>query len=442
MPVARDVVHRFHRTRLLVYGVLAVSYMLVFIHRVAPAALASDLMHDFHTTGAELGSLAAMYFYVYAAMQIPAGVLADTLGVRIAATAGAIVAGAGSIVFGLAPNLGVASVGRFFIGLGVSVVFVGFMRANTEWWSERRYGFISGLTVFVGNVGAILATAPLAALLLVTSWRSTFVAIGAVSLAIGALTYGFVRDRPEDAGFPSLREMEGKGAHAPRAGHWIRSLVAVLKRRELWPVFFCNLGFCGSSLALITLWGVPMITDIHHVSRAEASIYTSVGIASLALGSLALGTLSDRIGRRKPVLVGACFASALIWLLLLLAPWAPGWSGFLLFALLGFATAGFVVSFGTAKELVEPAIAGTGIALVNTGIFLGAAIVQPLFGALMDLTWDGTLREGVRIYQASDYANGLLLCVGMTCMSAIASLYVRETYARNVTLVDPGHIPV
>ena len=80
--------------------------------------------------------------------------------------------------------------------------------------------------------------------------------------------------------------------------------------------------------------------------------------------------------------------------------------------------------------------------MVNTGIFLGAAIVQPLFGALIDLSWDGTMLNGVRIYQASDYANGLLLCVGMTSMSAIASLYLRETYARNVTLGDPRHIPV
>src|SRR5436189_7694 len=165
MNAAPDVLARFHRTRLLVYGVLAASYMLVFVHRVAPAALAPYLMRDFEPTGAALGSLAAIYFYVYAAMQIPAGVLADTLGVRIAAAAGAMVAGVGSIVFSVAPNLGMASVGRFLIGLGVSVVFVGFMRANTEWWSERRYGFISGLTVFLGNVGAILATAPLALLL-------------------------------------------------------------------------------------------------------------------------------------------------------------------------------------------------------------------------------------------------------------------------------------
>src|SRR6266481_6219321 len=272
MRVTPEVLRRFHRMRLLVYGILALSYMLVFVHRIAPAALATDLMRDFNTTGAALGSLAAMYFYVYAVMQIPAGVLADTLGVRIAASAGALITGIGSILFSVAPNLATASVGRFFIGLGVSVVFVGLMRANTEWWSERRYGIISGLTVFLGNVGAVLATAPLAALLVVASWRTIFVITGVLSFVIGACTYLYVRDRPEDAGFPSLREMEGKAAHAPPAQHWLRSLYAVLLTREIWPAFFANLGLCGTSLAVVGLWGVPLLTDVHKLSRAEASL--------------------------------------------------------------------------------------------------------------------------------------------------------------------------
>src|SRR3990172_8317582 len=223
--IASDVLQRFHRVRLLIYSVLAVSYMLVFFHRIAPAVVATDLMRAFDTTGAALGSLAAIYFYVYAAMQIPAGVLADTLGVRRAGSAGALLAGVGSIVFALAPSFTVATFGRFLVGLGVSVVFVGFMRVNADWWSERRYGFISGMTVFLGNVGAILAASPLAALLGYASWRTIFIVIGMLSIVIAAFTYLFVRDRPEDMGFPSLREMEGQAAHAPRSQHWWRDLL-------------------------------------------------------------------------------------------------------------------------------------------------------------------------------------------------------------------------
>lgn len=436
---------RFHRMRALVYGVLAVSYMLVFFHRVAPGAVAADLMRDFATSGAALGSLAAMYFYVYAAMQIPAGVLADRLGVRIAGTAGALVAGVGSMLFAVAPDLGLAFGGRFLVGLGVSVVFVGLMRANAEWWSERRYGFISGLTVFLGNVGAISAAAPLAALLAFASWRAIFLAIGALSLLIGLCTYAFVRDRPEDMGFPSLREMEGKAAHAPPSGHWWRDLLEVLGNRAIWPGFFATFGLGGGMLALVGLWGVPLLTDVHGLPRGEASLYTSLTLAVFAVGSLAFGLFSDHIGRRKPVLIVACFACSALWLGMLFLPWGPGWSGLLLFALLGFFAGGFIVTFGAAKEVVRPSAAGTGIAVVNTGSFLGAAVIQPVFGLLMDLSWNGAVIDGVRVYGADDYANGLWLCAALTAMSAVASLYLRETYCRNIaapearaTMATPG----
>lgn len=437
MTISSETLRRFHRWRLIVYGILAVSYMLVFFHRVAPAATAADLMRDFQTTGVALGSLAAMYFYIYAAMQIPAGVLADTLGARIVASIGALVAGAGSILFSMASTLTAASVGRFLVGLGVSVVFIGLMRVNTDWWSERRYGFISGLTVFLGNVGALLAAAPLAALLNIVSWRTVFVVIGFLSVVIAVLTFLFVRDRPEDMGFPSLREMEGKAAHAPRSQHWLHDLWEVLRNRSIWPGFFACFGLAGGSLALNGLWGVPLVADTHGVSRAEASLYTSASIIAFAIGSLVLGALSDHMGRRKPVLVACCFAACAVWLGLLLLPWKTGWSGFLLFALLGFSGGGFIVTFGAAKEIVAPSIAGMALAVVNTGSFLGAAMVQPLFGALMDLSWDGTIVNGARVYRAADYANGLLLCVGLTMMASIASLYLRETYCRNVTTTEP-----
>lgn len=437
---ALDILQRFRRTRLSIYGVLAVSYMLVFFHRVAPGVVAADLMRDFATTGAALGSLAAMYFYIYSVMQIPAGVLADTLGARLAATVGALVAGGGSIVFALAPDFGTASVGRFLVGLGVSVVFVGLMRVNADWWSESRYGFISGLTVFLGNVGAVLAAAPLAALLAIASWRTIFLVIGVFSAGIGVLTYLLVRDRPEQMGFPSLREMEGKPSHPPRSQHWVRDMLEVLRNRSIWPGFWANFGMPGSMLALVGLWGVPLLMDVHHLSRSEASLYTSLTLIGFALGSLFLGLLSDRIRLRKPVLVATCFCSCVIWIAFLWSPWAPGWSGLALFLLLGVCAGGFIVLFAAAKEIVPPRMAGIAIAVVNTGTFFGAAVMQPLFGALMDITWDGTTTNGVRVYASADYANGLMLFVGVSAMAAIASLYIRETHCRNVTLRDGANV--
>jgi sugar phosphate permease len=425
---------RFTRLRWSGYAVLILAYMTVYFHRMAPGVVAGDLMQAFHASGTALGSLAAMYYYIYTAMQIPAGVLADTLGARIGVSLGCLVAGAGSLLFGLAETIEVASVGRLLVGLGVSVVFVGLMRSNTQWFSEGRYGLISGVTLLLGNLGSILAAGPLALLLGVTSWRSVFVIMGALSLIIAGLTVWLVRNRPEDVGLPSVRELDGKAPHPERHRHWVLDLKGVITTGAVWPSFFVMFGVTGSLFAFAGLWGVPMMRDLYGLDRTGASAYTTLALAGFAVGCLIMGWLSDHLGRRKPVMVGACVLSLLAWLALTLLPWGPGWTGMTLYALLGFSASGFVVGYAAAKEVVPPGVAGMAIALVNTGLFLGAAILQPAFGWVLDLTWDGILVDGVRRYAWADYRNGLWLSAGFALLALLASLALRETRCRNLTL--------
>ena len=113
--------------------VVGLAYILSFFHRFAPAAISADLHQAFEASSVELGTLAATYFYVYTLMQIPTGVLADTLDPRLTVTAGGIVAGIGSILFGLAPDLALASAGRLLVGLGVSVTFISMLKLNAAW---------------------------------------------------------------------------------------------------------------------------------------------------------------------------------------------------------------------------------------------------------------------------------------------------------------------
>jgi sugar phosphate permease len=427
---------RFTRVCWSIYAILAASYILVFFHRIAPAVVSADLMRAFGTTGAALGSLAAMYYYIYTIMQIPAGVLADTLGARVSVTLGNIVSGAGSILFGLAATFWEASVGRALVGLGVSVVFVGLMKSNTLWFRDRDYGFISGLTLLLGNIGAILATGPLAGALTVWSWRTVFVALGALALALAALSWLGVRNTPEDAGFPSIREMEGQIRHAGRERHWWRDLLGVLATRRAWPGFWVNLGMPGSMLAFLGLWAVPFLRDLHGLERSAASAYTSLALAGFAVGALFCGGFSDRLGRRKPLLVAGTLLYGLAWLGIVDPGWAPGRLGMAWFALMGFSCGAFILTYAGAKEVVVPALSGMAIALVNTGVFLGAAMLQPLFGWIMDLTWSGTLANGVRVYGFADYRTGFFLILGCVALAIGASTFFHETRCRNITLEE------
>jgi sugar phosphate permease len=418
---------RFNRVRWTVFWTLIASYIMVFFHRMVPGVVAADLMQAFQTSGAALGSLAATYFYIYTALQIPSGVLADTLGPRISVTLGGLVSGAGSILFGLAPDFATASWGRFLVGLGVSVVFIGLMKTNAVWFSERQYGRIGGLTLLLGNLGSIMAAGPLALLLVEVSWRSVFVSAGFVSIAFAVLTLILVRNRPEDAGFPSLREQEGLPSHPARDQHWLRDLREVMTTRAVWPGFWVNFGLTGCFLAFAGLWAVPLMRDLHGLDRAGASLYTTVTLAAFAIGAFKVGWISDRIGQRRPVIIAGTALSCLAWLAMILLPWGPGWSGLLIFTVLGLTAGGNVVVYAAAKEVLPARVAGMAIALVNTGLFLGAAVMQPAFGWVLDLTWDGALREGVRLYGRADYLNGLWLSFGCALIALVAAPRMRET---------------
>ena len=423
---------RFVRIRWTIYSVLVAAYMLVFFHRFAPAMVSAELAEAFGITAAALGSLSAMYFYIYTVMQIPAGVLADTLGSRFAVTIGNTVAGLGSIIFGLAETLASASIGRFLVGLGVSVVFVGLMKSNTVWFSTRKYGSISGLTLLLGNLGAIAATGPLALMLLAVDWRTLFVALGLFAIILALLSWWFIRDKPEQLGFPSVAEMEGLPPPKAREQHWLQDLRAVLTNKKLWPGFLYDFGITGSLFGMLGLWAVPLLRDVHSLTRGEASVYTTVATVAFAIGCLIAGHVSDRMGRRLPVLQGGALAYLSVCLALLLLPWGPGASGLLLFILLGLSAGCFVVAYAQAKEVAPIALSGMAIALVNTGLFLGSALFQPLFGWAMDLGWSGQLVGGVPVYDASDYQRGLWLLTGFALIATVASFKLVETRCRHL----------
>lgn len=426
---------RFLVARWGIFALLVCAYMLVFFHRMAPAVVSADLMRDFATSGAALGSLAAMYFYIYTAMQIPAGVLADTLGARVTVAAGNLVAGVGSICFGLAGSFWAASCGRALVGLGVSVVFVGLFKSNSVWFSARNFGMVSGLTLLLGNIGAMASAGPLAALLGFYSWRPIFIVLGVVSLLLAAVTFILVRNTPEELGFPSVREMEGLGRAEGRSRHWLADLRAVVVTRDAWPALWVNMGMVGGMLAFVGLWAIPYLRDSHGLDRSAASIYTTVALGGFAVGSMLAGWLSDRIGRRKPLILAGTIIYFLACLGLAFLPWSTGFAGLALFALIGFGAGGFIVTFACAKEVVAPPLAGMAVGLVNTGLFLGAAIIQPLFGWMMDLGWDGRLIDGVRVYQPSDYSLGFLAMLAFALLAIIGATRIRETHCQNLTLL-------
>jgi sugar phosphate permease len=401
---------------------------------MAPAAIATDLQQSFNASGASLGALAAAYFYTYTVMQIPVGVMADTLGIRKIVAIGAALAGLGSLLFGMADTLAMATVGRVLIGLGVSSMFISLMKLNSVWFQDRHYGTIGGLSLLLGNMGSVLAATPLVWAVTHTSWRNVFTAVGIFSIVLAVLVWLLVRNHPGEVGLPSMRELEGKEAHKRHQGHWFDGLSTVMKNRASWPGFWPNLGVGGSLFAFAGLWGVPYLRDVYGMERNVAANHTMLLLFCFAVGALLLGMLSDRIGKRLPVIVGGIGVYVLCWLPIVFA-WHMSISvSYMLFALMGFGASGFTLTWASAKEVNPPALSGMATSVVNTGTFLGAAILQPLVGWVMDQGWSGNLVAGARVYSEQNYQLGLGIMLAFAVVGLIGAMTIRETNCRYISV--------
>lgn len=413
----------------IMFAVLALPYLLVYFHRVAPAVIADDLMADFNLSGAVLGNLAAIYFYVYTVMQVPAGVIADSLGSRKTVVAGMIISGLGTFVFSWSPYLAFAYFGRLLIGLGVSVIFVAFLKILSEWFYTHQFGFVSGLTLLIGNTGAMIAATPLAFSVAHWGWRMSFAVVGAISILAALLTLLFVRDRPEYVGLPSPNFAAGSRKKMTLSS--IREgLKYVIANPHSWPPFFIFFGIYGSLMAFQGVWGVPYLMQHYGMERIDAASRLLFMAFGLAAGSPFAGLISDRLRSRKKPLLGFSTGFILCWIALIFWPGGkpPVGSLSVLFFVMGFSSAGFILIWACAKEVNPTAMSGSAMGLANMGGALGAAIVQPLFGWALDQKWDGVMHSGIRIYSLEAFRFAFIIQLIILILASLFVFVMRESY--------------
>ena len=395
------------------FGILTMLFMLSFFHRVAPAAVADELQRSLGIGAAQLGTLAAAYFYVYFLMQVPTGILADTLGARRVVVVGALTAAAGSVVFALAQTWSMALAGRALVGLGVSVFFICMLKVAADTFGPRRFSTATGIGVFAGNMGAVLAAAPLAWLVDRGSWRFVFVGVG---VALVLLSFAAWRSVAERAPVPQRTERD--------ALPWPAALAGVLRTRAIWPAFGAMLTAGATYGTFIGLWAVPYLVQVHGMTASVAAGHTSAALGAFAVSAVALGHWADRIGRKRPFLIGGLAMFAFGWALLVSLPTLTQPQSYLLFVLLGATGTAFTLLWACAKDACPPQYAGMSTSVVNAAQFLGVGLLQPVFGWILDRGWTGAMHDGVRVYSADSYRVGIglfLVCtlIGLACCVAM-----------------------
>lgn len=415
-----------YRRRWLLWGTLALTFLLVNVFRLSTAVIAEPLMAAFDATGAELGTLHAAFFIVYAFMQIPTGILVDRFGPRKTATVGALVMNLGAAWFALADAYTAALLARLLIGLGGSVIFVSVLRFCANWFRADEFGTMNGLSFAIGGIGGILATTPFALLVDSTDWRTSVLGLAVVGVFVALPTFLFVRDSPERAGFDRIQgvpETERLSIAQVR-----RFLGSVLGDRVTWVVAL--LLFCtgGVNLTLFGLWGIPYVVQMYEVSVTLASTLTLLGGVGMVLGPPSIGWLSDRTGKRVMyVLVGTIVYTVLLAAIAITGR-PPLYVVGVVFFMTGIAFGTFVLTYPIVQERHPSEASGISLGTINGGSFFGAAVFPTGMGWVLDTYWTGEYVGGVRVYTVTGYRVAFVLAAitGVVAVGCAAWLAYRQ----------------
>ena len=406
-----------------VWGLGALLFFYAFFHRVAPAVMVNELMRDFAVGGAILGTLSALYFYPYAALQIPLGLMLDRWGPRRVLTTAAAFCGLGSLVFATADTLFVAYVGRAMIGAGAAFGWIGTLNLIAIWFPPERFAVLAGMTAMIGMSGAVAGQAPLAHIIHAFGWRETL-SVAALYGGVLAMAFWVVVRNPDG-------KRGGNGGRSSGGSIW-NNLREVLSTAQIWYVGLVIAMVSVPLLTFASLWGVPYMMSAFAMSRTEAASSTSLLLIGWAFGAPLIGWLSDRMKSRKIPLLFSSIGSFAAILAVAYVPELP--KNAVLFCIFfnGFAGGASVVTYAAGRENVRAAVSAATMGTMNCLAIGVSAIFQPVMGFILDLFWDGRMEAGARIYGLEAYRMAFLIYAGCGAIAIVASFLVKETRCRQV----------
>ena len=408
--------------RWMVFSVICLVYFFVYFHRVSTSVIVSDLLEAFHTNATALGFMSSMYFYLYAFEQPLVGYLSDRIGPRRVIGYWSIAASAGCFLFGMAPNIGWASVGRGLIGLGVGGVYVPAVKAISLWFRKKEFATMIGLLMAMGNLGAVIATTPLAWTADFWGWRPTFFLIGGITLGLAFVTLLLTRDYPG----PS-EPVQVNPATVPGNKPDLRAkAVQVLASWQFWIISTVFFGIYGTLVTFQGLWATPFLMTVLGIERIFASKLNMLIPVGVIIGAPFFGWLTDWFSlNKKNTLISIITVYLMTWVGIIFFFSPLGTVGLSLALLvMGIVTGGFIsVLWGIIRETTPPETLGLTSGMLNPAPFLGVATFQVLTGAILDQA--GRIGD---LYPLSGFKNAFLICLFgiVICLALSFCLHLPE----------------
>jgi len=405
----------------LIWALGAAFFFSEYFARVAPSVMVPQLMQSFHVKALALGSLSAFFYWTYVLMQIPVGGLVDRYGTHKLLTVSAGLCALSCFMFAFSHTLFIAELGRLFLGFGASFAFVGALKLATVWFPASRFGLLAGLTQALGMLGAAVGEGPISVSVAVIGWRPTMLFMG-IALAILAVLIGVVVKDP-----PTTHPTHSNNV---KTAEIIRGLKIIFRNSQTWwNGLYVGLLYAPTA-AFAELWGVSYLVRTYNLHEETAATAVSLIFIGWGLGGPLIGWMSDRMRKRRPLMLWSAIASLATMGIVLYAAHLPTSVLFVLLFLYGVANTGVATGYAVSAEINPRPVTGISIAFSNMASVIVGAAFQPIIGAILDAYWDGKMVNGIPFYSAHAFRVAMLTLPICLFFAIITTFKVRETHCR------------
>ncbi len=400
---------------LIICAVASLLYLYRFMAEVVPSAMTVQLMAGLGIHAVGLGWIASMFYYGYAPMQIPVGMIYDRFSpakILFIAFAGCALA---TIAFGISNYYSFTLATRVIVGVCASFGYVGTLLIGASWFPPRYFATYAGFAQVIGVAGGMIGQAPLAALTHRVGWHAAAISVGVLGLFLALLVFLVVKMGPNR--IPPSQHKEKS------------SLKAVLKLRQNWYAALYGFSTWGPITIFTSMWGIPFLHKAYTISLVEAGELMIFLWSGVAAGGPLLGWLAMRLNGRKIPMALASTTGIIASIFLIYFQTKLNIFCFVALFLYGFATSAQILAFATINEINPKQNLGTAAGLTNMAVVTGGLTLVPTFGYIIQHLWNGSYLNGTPDYALHEYRIALIMVPMCFAIALFTALFLlKETH--------------
>ena len=428
-PTKSHYLLKTHR-RAIVIWLLGCSFFLMdYFVRISPSLMTQELIQHFNINAFTVGSLSAIFFYPYVLLQPFAGALLDRYGPYRSLSLACGICAASALIFSLSGHLSLLFYARFLLGMGCAFSFIGTLKLISNWFPDKYFALLAGITQTFGMLGAIVGVVPLASLYITYGWRIVILSCAIVFAGITILIACIVRNKPtQQTGNLHTQNLIKK----PKT-ELLKGLVLCIKKPQIWLNCLYNGAIYAPVEAFTGLWGVPFLAVMEHTSRVHSAHQIGIVLFGVACGAPLLGYLSNKIKKRLPIIRAAAILGMVTSLEIIYPNHLIAWTllpqasiNSILF-LFGVAAGGIIPSYSIALENSHPSQHGAALGLTNMASLGLGALAIPLIGWILDHVGLRTTLATFHPFSLIAYQYALSLLPLSMLLACVCSFFIKET---------------